>query len=161
MKEISLTKGQVALVDDADYERVSQFKWQARKPKGSKTMYAVGRVGKHGFMRLHRFILGIDDPRTQVDHRDLNGLNCQRSNLRVATDSQNHANVTKNSNNTSGYKGVGWYAQKGKWRARSREGSRFIHLGYFHSKEDAARAYDAHAKARFGEFARLNFPDAD
>ena len=156
MKTITLTQGQFAIVDDADFERVSQFKWYAgRYPK---TWYAQRefRVGANQTVciKMHNFITG----EKQVDHRDGNGLNNTRNNLRPATDAQNGANKKKCSTRktTSRYKGVVLRAP-GKWRAMIRVNWKLLHLGQFDSEEAAARAYDAAAKKYFQEFAHLNF----
>ena len=153
-REITLTQGQTAIVDAADYAWVSQYKWCAMRTRN--TVYAV-RGTKQGLQLLHRFILGLEkgDPRN-VDHVDENGLNNCRSNLRIAMHSPNGANTSRVSGQ-SRYKGVspGWRA--GKWRAGIKVRYRAIHLGTFNSEEDAARAYDEAAKEYFGEFANTNF----
>ncbi len=93
-----------------------------------------------------------------IDHRDGNGLNNQRHNLRPATTAQNSRNRGRCRNNTSGYKGVTWYKPQRKWLASISIDGRRKHLGYFASKLDAALAYDAAAREYHGDFARLNFP---
>lgn len=93
-----------------------------------------------------------------VDHKDNNGLNNQRENLRLASGSQNKANCAKYSNNTSGYKGVTLRKERNTWRAQIRVNNKLIILGCFVDKEEAARAHDKAALLYFGEFAQLNFP---
>jgi hypothetical protein len=97
----------------------------------------------------------------QVDHEDGNGLNNQRSNLRIASPTQNQGNARRRKDNTSGYKGVSWYRRTNKWKAHIRVDKKLRHLGYFIDLTDAARAYDAAALEHFGEFAHLNFPGGD
>jgi hypothetical protein len=160
MKTIQLTKGYTALVDDEDYESVSALKWQADvKPK---TVYAIRATRKDDGTKttqyLHRFIMGVTDRKLDVDHEDHNGLNCQRNNLRIATRSQNNANVHKRKGTSSQFKGVTWDKLKSKWQSRFRAGGQRKSLGYFNDEVQAAVAYDLAARERFGEFASCNFP---
>jgi hypothetical protein len=154
MKNIPLTQGFVALVDDADYERVSSHKWYIKIDRRKRTKYAVGAAG----VRMHRFILGLSaGPVPQVDHRDHDGLNNQRENLRVCTHGQNRSN-TRKAKGTSQYKGV--HLDSSKWIAMLKSSGRTKYLGTFTSELDAALAYDAAARVAFGEFACTNFPPA-
>jgi hypothetical protein len=160
VKEIQLTKGMVALVDDEDFNLVSQFNWCAlcRSPGGG--MYAVRTIGpkqRRQHLSLHGFLMGTRDG-LEVDHIDLNGLNCQRSNMRWATRSQNLANKRKTAQNTSGYKGVSRRARDRRWIATIYVENRPIYLGSFETREEAADAYDDAARKHYGQFARLNFP---
>lgn len=165
MREIPLTQGKVALVDDSDFEWLSQWKWNAephQTKSGIQEIWYAKRLiytGVHSRsikVYMHRFLLGISDFRTKVDHRDSDGLNNQRYNLRQSTNSQNSANSRKSLRNTSGFKGVHWYKPCSKWQAQIRCGPRRFHLGYFANKVDAARAYNEAALHYFGDFARLN-----
>lgn len=159
MKEIPLTQGKTALVDDEDYEALRVFNWQA-KNKEVDIWYAYrgGRNGEAatGFY-MHREILGITSKEHWVDHRNRNGLDNRRANLRIATKSQNQFNSAKPCTNKSGYKGVYFKAQTGRWAAQIRANGRCFHLGYYDSAEEAARVYDNAAKEKHGEFARTNF----
>lgn len=153
MKSIPLTQGQFALVDDEDYERVSQYKWYLHH--GS---YAATTLGHRGStMLLHRFIMGVTDRHIQVDHCDMNGLNNCRSNLRTATHQQNQRNRKKYSRNTTGYKGVFRNPKTRRWRAMITVNGKCVHIGYFDDIIDAAKAYDAAARIHHGAFARTNF----
>lgn len=151
MKSIPLTQGQVAWVSDRDYARVRVYKWQAHKDP--RNWYAVRSSGrpKRTRIMLHRFIL--DAPTgIEVDHRDGNGLNCQRRNLRLATHLQNTSNRKLHSNNTSGYKGV---SRKGdKWVAQICVNRKVMYLGSFSTPELASKKYNREAKRRFGSFYR-------
>ena len=155
MREIALTNGGVALVDDEDYELVSQYKWF--KVLCKKTWYAWTTTNKH--IRMHRLIMDFPESGI-IDHTNHNGLDNRRSNLRMATHSLSQANRRKQSNNTSGYKG-GYRMAKGRrkqWCADLMFEKKKYKLGYYHTPEEAAMAYDAKAKEMFGEFACLNFP---
>lgn len=161
MKEIELTKGYVALVDDEDYETVSQYKWYTVVIPESPLRYANTKLpgsGKTGLRTaMHRLLL--DPGELMVDHIDGDGLNNQRSNLRLVTHAQNMLNRRKHSSNTSGYKGVYWEPERGKWRCQVKVGGRVTRVGRFDDLLEAALAYDRVAKELHGEFARLNFPE--
>ena len=150
-REIPLTQGLVALVDEVDFARVSHHDWCISHG------YAVSRLGKSITPRpLARFILRLtpDDP-LEVDHKNGDPLDNRRNNLRICNRSLNNANKGKQINNTSGYKGVTWHA--GKWKAQIKINRKNKYLGRFANKEDAAKAYDSAAREAFGEFARTNF----
>lgn len=159
MKQIKLTLGQVALVDDEDFEFLNQFKWQAvKKPN---TFYAVKNFpngkGKQISVYMHRIILQLKDSKIHCDHKDGNGLNNQKYNLREATHAQNQRNKKARETGTSRYKGVTLRKSYTKWRATIILNKKYIHIGYFINEIDAAKAYDEKAKELFGEFAWLNF----
>lgn len=152
---IPLSRGLVALVDHQDEERVRSIKWSA---VWSGWHYYAANKADGEIVYLHRFILGVTD-KTQVDHRNLDGLDCRRKNLRLATPSQNGANKPKQKPTcSSSFKGVDFHA--GGWRARIRKDRKQISLGTFKTAEDAARAYDSSARKLHGEFARCNFAEA-
>jgi hypothetical protein len=162
MREIPLTQGYVALIDDKDFERVSAHKWTAavcrRKDGTIWNVYAMRGVQVGGApytIRLHRFIMGVNDSMMTVDHIDHDGLNCQRTNLRVATRKQNSANQKKQSGTSSQYKGV-YMKRGGKWCAQIGFNKQKKILGIYDNEEDAAAAYNRAAAEIFGEFASLN-----
>ncbi len=157
MKQIPLTQGKFALVDDDVYEWASKYKWYTRRKKN--TCYAERNTGTWPFrkiVRLHREIMNAEQG-IQVDHINGNGLDCRRTNMRLASNAENQRNRGSQANNTSGYKGVVWDNAKRKWRARIRVDGTLVHLGYFSVPEDAARAYDVGARMYHGEFAKTNF----
>jgi len=161
MKKIPLTKGFVALVDDEDYARVSQYKWCALTRNNYDTVYAVRAVrigGKCKTIMLHRLILNLPRSRKpEVDHKDNNGLNNQKQNLRICTYSENGANQRKTRGASSKYKGVHWDKGRSKWRSEINVAGCRISLGRFSSEEEAGEAYDKAAYRAFGSFAKLNF----
>jgi hypothetical protein len=154
--------GRVALVDDQDFELVSQYRWhicEANRPGYDGGPYAVTNIRQSpgaipGALFMHTLITGW----RRVDHRNHDGLDNQRANLRPTTDSQNMANSRPRGNGTSRYKGVCWEGRR--WRAGIKVNGRRRHLGCFVTEEAAARAYDAAALATWGEYAWLNFPPA-
>lgn len=150
MKEIKLTKGFVAQVDDEDYEYLNQWKWYIYIDRSYR--YAIRRDYKSGKrIRMHRIIINAPD-NMLVDHIDHNGLNNQRCNIRLCTNTQNQWNMKGRRN---GYKGVS--VEKYCFRASIKYKGKTIHLGSFKTEIEAARAYDAKAKELFGDFAYLNF----
>jgi len=162
MKEIQLTQGQVVLVDDEDFELLNQWKWFAIK--GQNTFYAARHVknkNKQTTIFLHRFIMNTTDPKIEIDHKDRNGLNCQKYNLRECDHAQNNQNKGLGKNNKTGYKGVSLCKdtfRRKKYTARIRVGNKYLSLGHFLTPENAAYAYDVAAIKYFGDFAFLNFP---
>lgn len=156
MKEIQLTQGKVALVDDADFDWLNQWKWYARKEK--HTFYAVRGQFTNGnlkIIRMHRLITGAPDG-SIADHRDGNGLNNQRFNLRVCTPAENTRNRRITPNKTSGFKGVYWHRQDCKWVAKIKVNGKNISLGSFTDLQDAVKTYNEAAIKYHGDFACLN-----
>lgn len=154
-KEIPLTQGKLAIVDEADFEWISRWKWAYFKGNRSKE-YAVRReYGRKNLIFMHKQILGIDAG-TEGDHIDGNGLNNQRNNLREATHHQNCYNTKKRKNSLSKYKGVSWNVQNQKWLVRIMVNQKTIYLGYFLDENKAALKYNEAALKYFGNFAKLN-----
>lgn len=155
MKFIPLTKGQSAIIDDADYEFLNQFRWFVKKDG-----YAIAWTrenGKRKWLKMHRLVVAAN-PSEMVDHVDKNKLNNQRANLRICSDSQNKQNTNKKVGQyTSKYKGVSWQKRRRKWHAYVTIGGRKIHLGSYDQELEAAQKYDSEAKKIFGVFASLNF----
>lgn len=156
-KEIQLTQGKVALVDDEDFEWLNQWKWHAHERHNIFYAVCSSRIDGKVSKKMHRQILNPGND-LQVDHIDGNGLNNQRINLRLCSHAQNIYNRGKLKSNTSGYIGVSWNKAKKKWSARTERNGKVFFLGYYENADDAAKAYDRHAKEFRGEFARTNFP---
>jgi hypothetical protein len=154
MKEIQLTQGMIALVDDEDFECLNKFKWVVYNKSNRNTCYAMRRHGTTSVL-LHREILNIL-PGIDVDHKDGNGLNNQKSNLRICTTTQNQMNAMLRKDSTSGFKGVSWKKDRNKWAAQIQINKKRKCLGYFPTKEEAAVKYNQVASELYGEFARLN-----
>jgi len=181
MKQIELTQGLFAQVDDEDYDYLNQWKWSASKD--GHTYYAVRheyysidptlkrQIWKSKAVNMHRLLLGLTDPKVKGDHKDRNGLNNQRNNIRIATSAEN--NMNRKSCGVSKYLGVSIKKNKStnkkldyelivlKWKATINTKIKNISLGAFPYTPQgeilAAKAYDAAAKIHHKEFANLNF----
>jgi len=146
MKEIPLTHGKVALVDDEDFEWLNQWKWHY-----SKFGYAVRKPKEQIYM--HRFIMKPEQG-LFTDHINGDKLDNRKENLRICTTGENMRNRPKQSNNTSGYKGVFWHKKAKRWFAKIGFMRKSIHLGLFDTREEAYERYCKAEKEYFGEFAR-------
>ncbi len=163
MREIRISRGYIALVDDEDFDRVSALKWKSliskRKTKAN-VIYAcknIRRKGEHwtksDCLYMHRFILGCSE---HVDHKDGNGLNNQKHNLRPATMSQNMMNRAKAPGCSSKYKGVCWHFGLRRWQVHIHKNGKSVYLGSAVDEWDAALMYNEAALEEYGEFAWLN-----
>jgi two-component SAPR family response regulator len=148
VKEIPLTKNKATIVDDEDYEYLSQWKWHL-----SRFGYAVRKPKEQIYM--HRVIMNTPAGMS-TDHINKDKTDNQKVNLRICTTSENMMNRDKQKNNTSGYKGVFWHERAGRWRAQIRLNRKSIHLGLFDTPEEACEKYKQAEKEYFGEFAYQN-----
>lgn len=165
MKQIAMRNGGAALVDDADYDRLAGRAWRQTMLKGKQTQYACcleyeghgEKNRKPKMVYMHRLILGACAGE-QVDHVDHDGLNNQRSNLRLCTQSENNANGRKRRGCSSRYKGVTWRKDTLKWQAQAWWGGVRHSLGSYVSEQDAALAYNRFAGSHYGDgtFTLLN-----
>jgi hypothetical protein len=160
MKEIPLTQGKVAIVDDEDFEELSKVKWCAQKSKD--TFYAVRGLYRSdkktkGQIIMHRVIL--DAPTDKfVDHINGDGLDNRRENLRLCSHAENQRNKGKQKNNTSGFKGVCWHKRSKKWYVQIMADKKLINVGLFTTLEEAVSAHKSAALKYHGEFARVREP---
>ncbi len=163
MKLIPLKGGLFAKVDDSDYNELMKVKWHPTS-RSQKNIYARCSKGS-----MHRVILGLTDPKIIVDHKDHDGLNNQRDNIRACTHRENSFNRIPYGK--SKYLGVYLHTTKRKkkkkiyisewWTAAVTINKKQITVGRFKDQEAAARAYDKAAKKHYGEFANLNFKEQD
>lgn len=165
-RQIPLTQGQVAIVDDEDYEWLSESTWYAARNKES--FYAARHIppGPTSIARqfpMHNAVWthynGPIPAGLTIDHADRDTLNDQQSNLRLATRAQQAQNHGLRKDNKSGYRGVYWYQPTECWRSMIKVSGQVVHLGYFADPAVAARAFDTSARIhRDPAFAQLNFP---
>lgn len=164
MKEIELSKGHKALVDDDIHEELNQYKWSATEGN-TGIVYAQRSIrinGKRTTVMMHRQIMGVADTNVHVDHIDHNGINNVRSNLRICTPSQNRKNGSPRKGGTSNYLGVclDRHRRRDKvyeyWKASIKIKDRYKTIGLFKTEKEAAEAYNQFALKVHGEFANLN-----
>lgn len=148
MKEIPLTQGKVAIIDDEDFDYLNQWKWHYEH-----TGYAYRSLSNGGKTIMHRLITKVTDG-MEIDHINGNGLDNRKENLRICTHAENGRNTKLRKDNTLGYKGIKICGNK--WSAQIKIGHQYIHLGTFNSINDAVHAYDNAAIKYFGEFANPN-----
>ena len=168
MKEIQLTRDQVTLVDDEDYEWLIKWKWRALWNSKTRDFFAVRTDYSNNnkvCIIMSRLITACPEDKI-VDHRNHKTLDNRRRNLRVCSHSQNQQNVSPQRNCTSKYKGVCWHIRDRIWQAYITAQDIFdqsirIHLGSFKNEKEAAKAYDKAALKEFGKFAYLNFPGGE
>lgn len=153
---VSLTQGFEAIIDAADVPLIEGFNWSVLRSPRRKAVYAA-RVVRDGnrqrMILMHRVIAAASDD-AQVDHRDGDGLNNRRGNLRLCTHAENQRNRGARADNKSGFKGVCFSKRTNRWRAEICAAGQRRFLGYFAELDDARRAYAAAAAALHGEFGR-------
>lgn len=163
MKKIQLNKtrgvqGHFALVDDEDFAWLDQWKWCYKEGYVARTEFIKGSGNKFRFIRMHRLILGLANHspgELEGEHKNGNGLDNRRSNLRTSTRSQNMANTSRRSTNKTGFKGVSRLGGRSKrYAARIMINYKVINLGNYLTPQEAHKVYSAKAKELFGEFAK-------
>ena len=154
MKEIILSNNKgITIVDDGDYDMLSEYIWYYLKPGYCQTHIYLN--GKRTSITMHRFLLGTYKNK-EIDHIDRDKLNNRRDNLRIVTKSQNKINVERRRLGTSKYKGVNFHKVSGKWQARVQKDKKREYLGLFKSENEAAEAYNKEVFKLHGEYAVLN-----
>lgn len=155
MKQIPLTQGKFALVDDEDFEELSKYRWYlSRSGYANRHPKMINGV-RRGKISMHRQVMDMVPSGKMPDHINGNRIDNRKSNLRLATPSQNTINSSLYTNNTSGFKGVSWWNSANSYTARIQVNGKRLFLGYFKSVDDAARAYREAAIKHFGEYARF------
>lgn len=161
-KEIQLTQGKVAIVDDKWFSVLKKFNWYAKNHKG--IYYAYRRKLKSenwttDKIPMHRYIMLLENQDITnkiIDHKNGDGLDNRKNNLRICNTAQNGMNRRKKKN--ADYKGISWHKHANKWISSIKYNGKSIHLGYFTNKVDAAQAYDQAATKYYKNFANINFP---
>lgn len=156
-REITLTQGQVSLVEESDYGWLSRYKWYALWDDGTLSYYAVRneRYGEgYTVVRMHRQILGLakGDPR-HGEHRNHNTLDNRRSNIRIATVAQNNRNRRPPRNSISGVTGVRFRERDNTWYAAIKVDKKAIHLGCRRDMNEAIALRREAERLYFGDFA--------
>jgi hypothetical protein len=157
---ISLTQGQFAIVDAADYDWLNQWNWFAAWAENTQSFYARrndrGEDGKFHVVSMHRKVLGLDrGDKRHGDHINRNTLDNRRSNLRPASLGQNKQNSKCVAGSASGLKGVS-IRSNGNWQAEIAVDGKRIYLGTRKTAEAAHELYREAAQRLHGEFARTN-----
>lgn len=162
MKKINISTNKFpdtfTLVSASDYEELNRHKWNPLERKDGR-LYVMRNIrvdGKRKTLYMHIAIIGIVDGK-EIDHRNGNGLDNQRHNLRHCTHAENLTNRGVTRDNTSGFKGVSWNKGDRLWRSQMSINGKKTYLGSFFCIIKAAKAYDEAAIKYHGEFANLNF----
>lgn len=153
MREIQLTQGKFAMVDDEDYEKLNKFNYCYNKGYAARGR-TIGK-NKRDTITMHKDIIFCPEG-MEIDHINGNKLDNRKSNLRICTKQQNQWNCSSTKNSTSKYRGVCFDNGTGKWRAGIMKDGKFIHIGRFFSETEAAIAWNEKAIEICGEYARLN-----
>jgi hypothetical protein len=154
-KEIPLTKGKIAIVDDDDYELLAHWKWYYSQNSNGRGGYAARRDSARQMIRMHRLILNAPEG-IEVDHVNGNPLDNRRDNLRLCSRAENCRNIAKcHRQTTSCFRGV-YRTLRGQWAAMTGVNGKRVWIGRFDSEEEAARAYDRAILVLHGSFARVN-----
>lgn len=147
------------LIDDEDFDLISKHKWFIYrcifKGKKARTFYAVAHI-KGSTVRMHRLLMGVSNPKILVDHKDHNGLNNQRGNLRIASAQQNQFNMRPFKSNKSGFKGVSYHKGDKMYMVFLRVNNKNTYFGSYKTPTDAAKRWNELARQHHGDFAYQN-----
>lgn len=157
MKEIQLTQGKIAIVDDEDYDLVSKHKWHYIRKQCSSPGYASTHIDRK-CISMHRLIVVASGGKV-IDHKNGDTLDNRRSNLRICEHRENIRNQRKRKPSLSKYKGLAKGKGRKYWQVQIGVNGKKITVGNFEDEEEAARAYDKAARQYYGEFAATNFED--
>lgn len=141
------TKGEEFYFDLEDYDLIKDYCWWL-----NDSGYLI--AGKS--LRMHRLIMNVSDKNSLIDHINHNTKDNRKSNLRIATNSQNNMNSKMPNNNTSGITGVSWNKLYDKWEAHISVNGKKMYLGLFDKFEDAAKARKESEEKYFGEYSYDN-----
>lgn len=159
MREIPVSKGHTAFVDDDDFDRINKYRWSYHG--GGYAARGYHNNGKLITVKLHQEIMGKSQPGYEIDHINGHKLDNRKCNLRIVTHQQNvfnSKNKTRNApaEHTSRYKGVYWRKARARWVAYITLNGKRTYLGSFQSEQEAALAYNKAAEEKYGKFAKLN-----
>jgi hypothetical protein len=146
MKEIITKLGEIILVSDEDFERLSKYKWYLNDSGYAITFSWDSKRKKSVHFRLHRILLGLTDPKIQVDHINGNRIDNRRENLRIVTNAINSRNKTVPSKSNTGYYGVSFKKKQNKYRTYIFYNYKQIYLGTYDTAEEGALAYNKKAE---------------
>lgn len=155
-KEILTTKGEVILIDSVDFGIVSKYKWNINS-RGYAVTSSGKKKGLSKALKMHRSIMGVTNPKDQIDHINRNKIDNTRCNLRICSNTHNSYNRSGNKNSITNYKGVKLENNKlNPYSARIIFDKKYIYLGAHKTAEIAAMVYNVQARIHFGEFAYIN-----
>ncbi len=155
MKVIHLTQNKVTWLDNEDFERVNKYKWHANK-KTTGVFYAyrkqwIPEKQKYITIIMHRFIMNCPED-MEIDHIDHNGLNNQKSNLKICSHADNMRNIKVRRTSNSGFRGISWDKKNKKWRITICKEKKFYNRGRFTELEDAVKEHRKSFKEIFGYY---------
>lgn len=155
MKTLQLKNGKIVLIDESDHELIRNYQWYYWRNKTCEYVKTKGlHEGEIKWFYMHQLIMGTIGTKYEIDHKDRNGLNNMRSNLSIATRSDNTKNRRKH-RGASQYNGVSQHLY-GRWLARININGKQKHLGLFSNEVDAAKAYNEAAIGTGNTFYQLN-----